>query len=44
MGHERFSWGGKNLVDVGGTRERYIAALHAADELDIRPLLEFVRS
>ena len=44
MGHERFSWGGKNLVDVGGTRERYIAALHAADELDIGPLLEFVRS
>jgi Fic-DOC domain mobile mystery protein B len=44
MGHERFSWGGKNLVDVGETRERYIAALHAADELDIGPLLEFVRS
>ena len=44
MGRERFSWGGKNLVDVGKTRERYISALHAADELDIGPLLEFVRS
>ncbi len=44
MGHERFSWGGKNLVDVGETRERYIAALQAADEHDIGPLLEFVRS
>jgi Fic-DOC domain mobile mystery protein B len=44
MGHERFSWGGKNPVDVGETRERYIAALQAADEHDIGPLLEFVRS
>jgi len=44
MGHERFSWGRKNLVDVGDTRERYIAALQAADEHDIGPLLEFVRS
>ena len=44
MGHERFSWGGKNLVDVGETRGRYIAALQAADEHNIGPLLEFVRS
>ena len=44
MGQERFSWGGKNLVDVGETRGRYIAALQAADEHDIGPLLEFVRS
>jgi len=44
MGKERFSWGGENLVDVGETRERYIAALQAADEHDIGPLLEFVRS
>lgn len=44
MGLERFSWGGKNLVDVGETRKRYIAALQAADEHDIGPLLEFVRS
>jgi Fic-DOC domain mobile mystery protein B len=44
MGQERFSWGGENLVDVGETRKRYIAALQAADEHDIGPLLEFVRS
>ena len=44
MGLERFSWGGKNLVDVGETRKRYIAALQAADRQDIGPLLEFVRS
>ena len=44
MGHERFSWGEKNLVDVGETRARYIAALQAADKHDIGPLLEFVRS
>jgi Fic-DOC domain mobile mystery protein B len=44
MGQERFSWGGKNLVDVGETRERYIAALRTADEHDYGPLLEFVRS
>jgi Fic-DOC domain mobile mystery protein B len=44
MGHERFSWGGKNLVDVGETRGRYFAALQAADKHDIGPLLEFVRS
>ena len=44
MGLERFSWGGKNLVDLGETRKRYIAALLAADEHDIGPLLEFVRS
>jgi Fic-DOC domain mobile mystery protein B len=44
MGQERFSWGGKNLLDVGETRERYIAALQRADGHDIGPLLEFVRS
>lgn len=44
MGRERFSWGGKNLVDISETRKRYIAALQAADRHDICPLLEFVRS
>jgi Fic-DOC domain mobile mystery protein B len=44
MGGERFSWGGKNLVDVGEARKRYIAALQAADGHDIGPLLEFVHS
>lgn len=40
----RFTWGSVNLVDPGKTRESYIAALHAADNHDIGPLLEFVRS
>ena len=44
MGRERFSWGGRNLVDINETRKRYIAALQAADAHDIGPLLEFVRS
>jgi len=44
MGQERFSWGGKNLVDLNETRKRYIDALRDADGHDIGPLLEFVRS
>ena len=44
LGQDRFSWGGKNLVDIGETREGYIAALQAADKHDIGPLLQFVRS
>lgn len=44
MGRERFSWGGKNLVDQSETRKRYIATLQAADGYDIDPLLVFVRS
>lgn len=39
-----FSWGGKNLVDEGETRKRYMAALRAADDHDIGPLREFVRT
>jgi len=44
MGQERFSWGGKTLVDLNETRKRYIDALQEADGHDIGPLLEFVRS
>ena len=44
MGQERFSWGGKSLVDLSETRKRYIAALQEADGHDIGFLLEFVRS
>ncbi len=40
----RFSWGRINLVDAGETRQTYIAALRAADNHDMAPLLEFVRS
>lgn len=44
MACEPFSWGRTSLTSSGETRERYIAALHAADEHDYAPLFEFVRS
>ena len=44
LGGERFSWGSTNLQDAGAMRQRYIAALHAADEHDTGPLLAFSRS
>jgi fido (protein-threonine AMPylation protein) len=44
LGGERFSWGSANLQDADAMRERYIAALHTADDHDIDPLLEFSRS
>lgn len=39
-----FSWGGANLEAVGDARDRYLAALRAADAGDYTPLLAFVRS
>lgn len=44
LDHPRFTWGSTDLSKDGGPRERYIAALHAADELNYQLLLEFVRS
>ncbi len=44
LGGERFSWGSTNLQAVGDVRGRYIAALKAADNHDIGPLLVFARS
>ena len=44
LGGERFSWGSANLQDAGAVRRRYIAALQAADNHDIGPLLAFARS
>ena len=44
LDQERFSWGSKNLVDAGETRERYVAALREADNHNFQPLLGFVRS
>jgi Fic-DOC domain mobile mystery protein B len=41
---EVFSWGGGSLADTGQLRARYVAALQAADDHDIRPLLAFARS
>ena len=44
LGRSRFSWGRIKLVDASKTRDIYIAALRAADNHDIGPLLEFVRT
>jgi Fic-DOC domain mobile mystery protein B len=44
FGRERFTWGSANLQDAGDVRKRYIEALTAADNHDIRPLLTFARS
>ena len=39
-----FTWGRGDLVHPGEARERYLAALRAADARDFAPLLAFVRS
>ncbi len=45
LGAKRFSWGSNaNLVNAGGSRDAYIAALRAADEDDYGPLQAFSRS
>jgi len=44
QGAPRFSWGAGNLVADGEARQRYLAALRAADGRDYTPLLAFVRS
>lgn len=43
-GRPRFTWGRVNLVDASKMRTTYIEALRAADNHDIGPLLEFVRT
>ncbi len=42
--HPRFSWGATNLTHLADARERYVAALRAADNHDMRPLIAFARS
>lgn len=44
LGRPAFTWGRVTLVERGGTRDRYLAALRAADAYDLGPLLVFVRS
>jgi len=44
LGGERFTWGSAEVQAVGDARGRYIAALKAADNHDIGPLLLFARS
>ncbi|MBN2561710.1 MAG: mobile mystery protein B [Phycisphaerae bacterium] len=40
----RFTWGREDLSRSGSARQRYIAALQAADGHNYKPLLEFVRT
>lgn len=40
---QRFEWGRGNLGAAGRVRDRYIAALRAADTGDYRPLHEFLK-
>ena len=44
LGAHRYSWGRTNLAEDGDVRRRYIAALRRADNNDIGPLIEFMRS
>jgi Fic-DOC domain mobile mystery protein B len=44
LGGARFTWGSANLQAAGDVRRRYIAALQAADNHDLGPLVAFARS
>lgn len=44
QGGGRFTWGRANLQAGGDVRRAYIDTLHAADEHDLNPLIEFARS
>jgi Fic-DOC domain mobile mystery protein B len=44
LGGERLSWGRASLRSAGAARARYIAALRAADDHEIGPLLAFARA
>jgi Fic-DOC domain mobile mystery protein B len=44
LGGTAFSWCSGSLHDTGTLRAKYVAALKAADEHDMAPLMEFVRS
>ena len=44
LGRPRFTWGSASLVEAADTRAQYVAALRAANNHDIGPLLAFARS
>ena len=44
LGNEPFTWGRSDLNKTGDARDRYLAALHAADAHDYELLFKFVRS
>jgi hypothetical protein len=41
LGGKPFSWGGGSLHNIGELRAAYVAALRAADNHDIGPLILF---
>jgi Fic-DOC domain mobile mystery protein B len=43
-GRATFTWGDKELVQIGPVRESYLNALREADDGNIQPLLAFARS
>jgi len=43
-GRARFTWGRINLQTTGDVRQKYVDALHAADDHDLQPLIAFARS
>lgn len=43
LARPRFTWGGGELTEAGEMRDRYIAALQAADNHDVASLLAFAR-
>jgi Fic-DOC domain mobile mystery protein B len=44
LDQKSFTWGGGVLQNIGELRTQYIAALRAADDHDIGPLMAFARS
>lgn len=44
LGRDPFTWGRRSLVEVSELRAGYVAALQAADNHIIEPLLKFARS
>jgi Fic-DOC domain mobile mystery protein B len=44
LGGQRFTWGRGNLREEGALGQSYMAALRAADDLDLGPLVAFARS
>lgn len=44
LGAKAFTWGGQSLVEASEKRQRYLAALRAADGRDYQALLAFARS
>lgn len=44
LGRPRLTWGSASLIEAAKTRAAYVAALKAADNHDIAPLLAFARS